>query len=219
MAEPQGRDPQQLRTHVDDLGDEQLVERVSRGGWRWLWIWPVILALALWWAGFGWGGTGGWWWGRVASHNKRIPAPPGSVTTETLANAGAHQVIDRNPLTGSYGRQKMIGPGVPILTAQDKKAFVGKRFAANDIPVQQKINGRAMWIGEKQPILAIVTGHGKDSAKNVVHGKVVDAIGKVEKAPPEQQARREWNLSNKEVSRLENQGAYIEVSQLTVPSQ
>ena len=222
MAEPQGRDPKQVRSHVDDIGDEREVERISRGGWRWWWIWPVVLALAFWWAGWGWGGTGGWWWGRVNSQNTRIPAKPGSVTTETLANAGAQQTIDRKPLTNSYGRgpaQAMTGPGVPVLTAQDKKTFVGQQFAASDVPVQQKVNDRAMWIGEKQPMLAVVIGQDKDTANKLVHGQVVDATGKVEKAPSEAQAKREWNLSDKDASHLEHEGAYIEVSQLTVPPQ
>ncbi len=222
MTELQGPDPRQTRTHLDDIGDERQVERVSRGGWRWWWIWPVVLAVVFWWAGWGWGGTGGWWWGRVAAHNTRIPAPAGSATTETLANAGAKQPIDRQPLTNSYGRgpaQPMTGPGVQVLQAQNKQAFVGKQFAASDVPVQKKVNGRAMWIGEKQPMLAVVSGPSKNAANNVVHGKIVDARGKVEKAPPEAQAKREWNLSNKDAAQLEKEGAYIEVSQLTVPPQ
>jgi hypothetical protein len=41
----------------------------------------------------------------------------------------------------------------------------------------------------------------------------------VKKAPSEAQAKRAWDLSDQDASRLEHEGAYIEVSQLTVPQQ
>ena len=205
-------DPRILRT-PDDLGEEEEIERVSRGNWRWWWIWPVIIALGFWWAGWGWGSTGGWWFGRMHSQNTAIPAPVGSRTTETLANAGAKQPPTNATLGGSP--QKMVGPGVPVLAAQDKKAYIGKQFAANEIPVQQKVSSNALWIGENKPMLAVVSGSGHDSAKGVDQGVLVDAIGTVKKAPPKAEAKRQWALSDDDASRLENQGAYIEVSQLT----
>jgi hypothetical protein len=223
MALPQRRDPDEWRNGpqalLHDLGDHRTVERVSRGGWRWWWIWPVVIALAFWWAGWGWGGNGAWWWGRVNSHNTRIPAHD-AATTETLANAGANQPIDGQPLTNSLGRgpaQTMAGPGVAILTAPSKQAFIGEKFAANDIPVQQKVDDHVMWIGEKQPMLAVLSGASAASANEVVHGAVVDAIGIVKKAPPAAQAKREWGLNNQQASRLEHDGAYIQISHLTVP--
>jgi hypothetical protein len=222
MALPQKRDPYEAGNRLNDIGDQRAVERVSRGGWRWWWIWPVVIAVILWWAGWGWGGTGGWWWGRAGTHNTRIPAPAGSTTTETLANAGAKQPIDRQPITNNYAHgpaQSMVGPGVAILTAQDKQSYIGKSFAANDIPIEQKVNDHAMWIGEKTPMLAVVSGGAAGAASKIVHGMVVDAQGTVEKAPSESQARREWGLNNAEASRLEQEGAYIQVSHLTVPPQ
>lgn len=221
MALPEKRNRTELPNALNDLGDQRSVERVTRGGWRWWWIWPAVLAVALWWAGWGWGGTGGWWWGRMSTHNTRIPAH-GAATTETIANAGAQQTIDREPLTNSLGRgpaQTMTGPGVTILKAHNKQAFVGKQFAANDIPVQQKLNDHAMWIGEKQPMLAVVNRASHGVAARVVHGAVVDAKGTVEKAPPAAQAEREWGLNHAQATRLERDGAYLDVSELTMPPQ
>jgi hypothetical protein len=217
MAIPNRRD-QNPPTHVGDIGDERVVENVSRGGWRWWFIWPVVIALVLWWAGWGWGGSGGWWWG-ARSHNTAIPAPAGARTTETLANAGADQPLtNAGAAAGSAGHTlNATGPGVPVLTAADKRGFIGRSFDANGVPVLQKLNDRAMWIGGTQPTLAVVTNNG--AANNVGPGKNVDAKGTVKKAPPQAQAMSEWGLNKQGASRLENEGAYIEISQLTVPQQ
>lgn len=210
-------DPKGPPTHVDDLGDERRVERVSRGGWRWWWIWPVIIALILWWAGWGWWGTGGWWFGNTA-HNTRIPAPAGSRTTETLANAGAKQPLtNAGAAAGGAKQQMMTGPDVQVLTATNKKAFIGQPFDADNVPVQQKLNNRAMWIGGDAPILAVVSGSGVPGTVN--QGELVDAKGTVRKAPSKTEAEHAWALSKQDASRLEHEGAYIEVSQLTAPQQ
>lgn len=212
MALPERRAPEQPRTHLADLGDQRSVEKVSRGGWRWWWIWPVIIALAVWWAGWGWGGTGGWWWGRQQS--PVIQAPPGAKTTETLANAGAAQPA-ANTLGG--GPQPMSGDGLQIITSEDKQNFLGQKLAANDIPVHHIVNDHVLWIGEKYPMLAVVTGHGP--AQGLGPGKLVDAIGKVEKAPSETRAKHEWKLDSADAARLEKEGAYLNVSQMSLPPQ
>jgi hypothetical protein len=213
MAVPGRDDPNLPKTRIDDLGDQQIVERVTRGGWRWWWIWPVIIALVVWWAGWGWGGSGGWWWGRAHAHNTAIPAPPGSQTTETLANAGAKQPVV-NPPGGPEELPHMSGPGVKILNAENKHAFIGKQFEADEVPVREKLSNNAMWIGLNDPMLAVVTDKG--ASKSAEQAKIVDARGRVEKAPPAARAKREWNLSDQDASRLEKEGAYIQVSQLTV---
>src|SRR6185312_2411970 len=49
------------------LGDRDRVEREvgARVGYGWIWIWiAIIIILVIWFGGFGWGGYGGWWWGR-----------------------------------------------------------------------------------------------------------------------------------------------------------
>lgn len=216
MAVPDRRDPNETRAPLSDLGDQREVENVSRGGWRWWWVFPVIVALAIWWAGWGWGGTGGWWWGNPNRTAATIQPKNNARTTETLANAGAHQ-----PLAHAVGTQKqpMSGPGVQILKAPDKQAYVGKKFAASDVPVQQKVNDRTLWIGEGNPMLAVVTGQERGAANQLTSGAIVDAQGTVEKAPPESQAKSEWNLSDQDAARLEHEGVYIQISELYLPQQ
>ena len=217
MALPERRDVNQPPTHVNDLGDQKVVEQVSRGGWRWWWVWPVIVALVIWWAGWGWGGTGGWWFGRTHSQNTAIPAPAGSTTTQTLANAGAKQPQTSVSADAGSPETAMTGPGVQILTAANKQAFIGQSFSADRVPVNQKVSKHAMWIGGDHPMLAVVPGNGNDKAVDT--GKIVDAAGTVKKAPPAPQAKREWSLSNQDASRLEQEGAYIELSQVNIPPQ
>jgi hypothetical protein len=226
MALPENRNPNVPPTHVNDLGDERIVERQSRGGWRWRWIWPVIVGLAVWWAGWGWGSTGGWWFGRTqASQNTAIPAPPGSRTTETLANAGAQQ-----PLTnagadarGARPQEQMVGPGVQILDAANKKNYVGRQFEASYVPVQEEPSNRTAWIGANHTMLAVLPPNASENGNanngSITPGELVDAKGTVKKAPSASQARREWALSGQDASRLEKEGAYVQLSKLTIPKQ
>lgn len=222
MPTPENRNLNTPPVHVNDLGDEREVERATRGGWRWWWIWPIVAALVLWWAGWGWGGTGGWWWGRINSRNTAISAPPGARTTETIANAGAQQPVTNAGADagGARPQEQMIGPGTQILAARNKRAYIGKEFLANYVPVQQKASDHAVWIGADNTMLAVVPRNSSNGAvDSAAPGKLVDAKGTVEKAPSVAQAKREWSLSDQDASRLEHEGAYIQVSRLTVPQQ
>jgi hypothetical protein len=204
---------------LNDIGNEREIEAARTSGWRWYWVWPVIivLVLAVWWAGWGWGRTGAWWWGHNNSGTLTVPAPADSRTTETLANAGAQQDLPAGS-TGSQS-QKMTGAGVEVLTSQNKQPYIGKEIALNSVPVQQKVSSRAVWIGTGNPMLAVVKGTGSSSQEGVEQGQIVNAKGVVEKAPPKNQAKHEWALSDSDASRLEQEGAYIEVSQLSIPPQ
>lgn len=218
MALPERRNPDAPRIHVDDIGDEQEVERSSRGGWRWWWIWAVVAGLVIWWATWGWDGSGGY----MRSHNNSQPVAqvPGTTVT-THANLGTNSTTQGTSTasqTNSTNAQE-AGQGVQILTAQDKKTYIGKHFEATNVPVQEKVNDHAMWIGAaNQPMLAVVSKTGNDAAGiDANSGSMVNATGTVEKAPSEAQAKREWSLSNEDAQRLEKEGAYIQVSQLTAP--
>lgn len=221
MAIPERRNLNEEPISAKDLSGERM-ERASRSGWRWLWVIPVVVAVALWWVGWGWGGTGGWWWGRQHSQNTAIPAPKGSRTTETLANAGAEQPLTSAGADAGGAKLHMTGPGVQMLTQAHKQEFIGDRFQASDVPVQKKVNAHAMWIGEGNPMLAIVTNtdnRTETDAKDASQGKSVNAAGVIKAAPSATQAKQEWKLSDQDASRLEQQGAYIQVSQLTLPQQ
>lgn len=182
----------------------------------------MVVALAFWWAGWGWGGTGGWWFGRTGHQNTSIPAPAGPLTTETAANAGAKQPLTSAGAAAGGPESQVAAPGEQVLGSDDKRAFIGKHFEAHDVRVQQKVNDRAMWIGESNGMLAVVSPRAAANnvaANQIAPGNTVDAQGTVVKAPPGSVAKREWALSAQDTSRLEKEGAYIEVSQLTVPQQ
>jgi len=192
MAGLESRGPNLPRTHVNDIGDQNVVERQSRGGWRWWWIWGVIALLIVGWAYWGTGGRG---WVHGAQHTQSANAIGPSV--------------------------HVPGPGVQILKAQDKRSFIGKEFTVKDVPVQQKVNDRAIWIGSsnEKPMLAVVNADVIGSNRKVDLGTVINATGIVEKAPPEAQAKAEWNLPEQDAQQLEKEGAYVQLSQLAFPEQ
>ena len=192
MAEPEYRGPNGPRTHIDDIGDEKTIERQSRGGWRWWWIWAVVALLIVGWAYWGTGGRG---WVRGNHHSQSANATGPSV--------------------------HVSGPGVQVLKAQDKRTFIGKEFSAKDVPVQQKVNDRAIWIGSSNqtPILAVVNAGVIGTNQKVDLGTVINATGIVQKAPSESQAKAEWALPDKDAQELEKEGAYVQVSQLAFPQQ
>ena len=198
----------------DSIDETAVDQPVVRSSTRWRWsIWPVVTVLALWWLGWGWGGTGGWLWGPQAS-NSAAPGPAAYQTSETAAETGVKQSPSEPP--GQTGRN-MNGPGAQVLAARNKQAFIGKPVAANDVPVQQRVSSRAVWIGGDQPMLAVVSGTGSSTDQRVEDGKVIDVQGVVQQAPIKVEAKKSWAITDSDASRLEHEGAYIQVSQLSVP--
>jgi hypothetical protein len=201
MAEPGRRDRKGIESELDDLGNLKEVERI-RGGWRWWWAWALVAGLVFWWAGWGWGTSGGFLWG--------------TRNTPTSANLPVNPAIG----TGGAPLPQASGPGVQVLNANNKQAYVGKPFRVDDVQVQNKVNDQTLWIGTKTgpPMLAVLQKTRNSVAgKNITQGKLVDATGTVEKAPPRDQAIRQWALTDEGASRLEQQGAYVLVSRLTMP--
>jgi len=78
------------------------------------------------------------------------------------------------------------------------------------------VNSKVMWIGEGNPMLAVVEGVGSGAANDVSQGKNVNADGLVEQAPPANEAKQAWAISDDDASKLEKQGAFIEISELTL---
>ena len=66
-------------------------------------------------------------------------------------------------------------------------------------------------------MLAVVNGTPSAAERNAAPGQNVSATGLVKQAPPPDQAKQRWALSDEDMARLEQQGAYIELSQLTIP--
>lgn len=197
----------------DPLRDNRRVERddIGRGagaGWVWIWVWIVIIIiLVVWFGGWGWGGYGGWWWG---NRNIRVVQPlNGNGNNAGAINNGA----------GNNGANALpTGSGVAVLNATDKQPFVGKPFEVNRIPVQNEVNDHVLWVGENNstPMLVVLTGADNNAANaNISQGTLVNITGTVQKAPPKDQAKNNWKLGDDDVNRLEQEGAYIQATQVT----
>jgi hypothetical protein len=225
MASPQRPDPNESRRDYEDLERARMTRRSAAGaGFAWWWVfWIVIIGLAIWWAGWGWGGSGGWWWGgraRTAPAYKSATAAPGTSGAVGTANgtAGTNNGTGGTAATGYGANQAAItGPGLNALTATNKRQYVGEHFQVNDVPVQTKVNNHVLWIGANNstPMLLVLAGNGNSAANaDIGQGNRIDVTGTVQKAPPSARAKSEWSLSSGDVAKLERQGAYIEATQV-----
>lgn len=194
------------------LGDRSKVEREVGGGMRWGWIWVlivIIITLVIWFGGFGWGTSGGWWATRSAP--RLAPAP----------NANLQQ----SPAPVTPGQQTngaaLNGDGVQILTSPHKSALVGQPFDIRNVPVVEKDGNHALWIGANsvEPMLVVLVGADAANADAAAaQGSRVDVTGTVERAPSAENARRQWQLNAEGAKRLEQEGAYVQAT-IARPSQ
>jgi hypothetical protein len=187
MASPQ-REPQ---PHFEP---ELKTSRPPRTGtekavfaWWWILLTAVVI-FALAWAIWGWSGTGGWW---------------SAGRAKTKPQASTSQLV-----------QPVIqGMGVEILTALDRKPFVGRNFQVTTVPVISKVSDQAVWIGTKTaPPMLLILNANNPAGPSIVAGSLLDVNGTIEKAPSAAQARHEWHLPGDAVSQLEKQGAYIQAT-------
>lgn len=192
-ASPQNPDPRN-RDNVHPIGEPRRVDREVGGGvrfgWAWIWVWLLILAFIIaivWFGGWGWAGHGGWWW---SNHNARVIQQP-------VANVN--------------------GSGVAVLNATNKQPFIGSSFTVRSVPVQTVINDHAVWIGENDgaSMLVVLTGANNTVTNaNIAQGDRINVVGTVQKAPAAAQAARQWSLTNDDANRLEQQGAYIQATEV-----
>lgn len=189
------------------LGDRDRVEREvgARVGYGWIWIWiAIIIILVIWFGGFGWGGYGGWWWG---------DRPQTAVVSPNAANGNNAGLATQGQSTnGALG-----GAGVQILTSTNKQAFIGKPFSILEVPVQQTNGNQAFWIGANNipPMLVVLEGNNNTTTNaDIQQGSRVNVTGKVARAPSAADAKRMWKLSDDDANRLEQQGAYVQASQV-----
>lgn len=195
------------------LGDREKVARETgaRVGFGWIWIWIVIIIiLVIWFGGFGWGGYGGWWWGSRA-HTAVLPH------NETGG-------IRNSAQPAPAGNQAALGgPGVQILTAPNKQPFVDQAFDIRNVPVLQTDKGQAFWIGanNNEAMLVVPTENQNNAANaNIQQGQRVNVTGTVARAPSASDAKHMWALSDDDAGRLEQQGVYIQATQVqTEPAQ
>jgi hypothetical protein len=170
-----------------------------RGGGRFAWwgvFWLILIGLVIWWAGWGWGASGGWWWGQGA-RNRMAAEAQGSAAEAASA--------------------KTSGTGVEVLNAPNKRDFIGRPFQVNDVLVQGTANGKTLWIESNgsSPILTILKGPGNNVGDAIRAGELVNVTGTVEKAPPAAEAKSQWQLSQEDLNRLEEEGVYIQAMEVT----
>lgn len=195
------------------LGDRDRVEREVGAGVRygWIWIWiAIIIILVIWFGGFGWGGYGGWWWG---NRPQRALVQPNPANGQNAGLATNGQPGGNNMALG--------GAGVQILTAANKQAFVGKPFGIRNVPVQDtnSNNKRVFWIGANNipPMLVVLEGNNDTTTNtNIQQGERVNVSGTVARAPSAADAKNMWKLSDDQAKRLEQQGAYIQATEVEV---
>jgi len=188
------------------LGDRDRVEREvgARVGYGWIWILIAIIILVIWFGGFGWGGYGGWWWG-----SRPHAAVVGTAPNSSLPNNG------QPAPAGSPAA--VTGSGAQILTAANKQPFVSQPFVIKNVPVQKTANDHAFWIGanNNDTMLMVLTGNQSNAGNsNVQNGVRVNISGTVERAPSAQQAKRMWSLSDDDAKKLEQQGVFVQATQV-----
>lgn len=231
---PQNQNPEPPLPDLRNLGDQKQVDK-TRGGWLWWWILPVVAALAFWWAAWGWGNTGGYWWGPRTSHldnpangaiensdmKNGLGSANGAVANNNVRSNSPNSPTPATPSAVVQTGPPPSGPGIKVLDAVNKLAFIGKPFQADNVPVERKVNDRALWIATSSnpPMLAVVSGspNTNPSSAPVRPGSAVDASGTIEAAPSATQAKQQWDLTDADVARMEKEGVYIQVSRLTLP--
>lgn len=182
MATPDRRDENGQRREIEDLEPRPGWHRRG-GGLAWWWVWILLIGIAFFWfAGWGWGPYGGWWWGQP-------------------------EVRMQPQVTGS---------GVGVLDSNNRIAYVGKSFDLRNATVERQVNERVFWIGKANalPMLLVVTGNANSNMTQspISAGDLIAARGTVQKAPPEMQAKQEWNLTDEGAHRLEHQQAYLQTA-------
>jgi hypothetical protein len=160
MALPQRRDPNEERRIQEQ--ERRRIETdpgVTGGGFGWWWLWLLIIIAIIWFAGWGWGGYGGWWWGRRAPATGVYAPVNGSGANGTATNANGN---------GANGAAAAIptGEGVAILNATNKSQFIGQKVDIRDVRVNNKINDHALWIGNNNSNGNGNAGNGNGNAGN-----------------------------------------------------
>lgn len=141
----------------NEIENRPIQLRTARAGFPWMWVWVVLIIAAFWFAGWGFGGYGGWWWGgrhggvvgsmRMSAHNGYGDGSAPTAGTNTPATYGA-------PANGAVGTNAaathITGSGLEVLQSTNKKPYVGKTFQLANVPVVKQVNGHVFWVGRNE---------------------------------------------------------------------
>ena len=178
-------DPNQKRYNVErrEIKDLQRRGWYGRGGgWVGWWIVVIIILVAFfWYAGWGWGGYGGWWSGSRTQRTVSIPV--------TGSGAAILNATDSN-------RVSFVGKQFTLRNARVERVVTGTVFWVGN--------------GTQRPMLMVVAANGATPEPSIHVGDLVGASGMVEKAPAPQQAKQQWNLDQTGMAQLERQQAYLQ---------
>lgn len=222
MASPQQRpdpnwerraEPNRRGADLREVDRRELRSRGSGAAWfAWWWIWLAVILCAVWFAGWGWGGYGGWWWGNRGAAYSAYPAGTAAGAAGSAAGTGMAAA------SGATANMNMVtGPSVAVLSAIDKRGYIGKPFQVNDAVVTKVVNDRVLWIGQSNyrgngaSMLVVLQGAAN---AHVSEGDLVNVTGTVHQAPAGAQARNTWKLTSNGQKRLEQEGAYVAARQV-----
>lgn len=102
-----------------------------------------------------------------------------------------------------------------MLNSDNKGSFVGQHFEAYALPVQNKIGNDALRVGTSSGASMLVVMPNGLTTGNIRDGSHLDIGGTVDKPPAADKAEHQWSLNTAEAQRLEEDGAYVQATQVT----
>lgn len=198
-------------------------------GWLWVWLFIIIVA-AFWFAGWGWGGHGGWWWGKKPAVALVNPNPQLTGSGIAIIDAPDKKVYVGQPFdlnnvpvqkkvssTAIWIGTRSSGPMLVVFggnAAADNSGTKGEQNNTKSESAHNNANQSSAGTNENTNAPS-ATGTATNTAASLTEGDRLNLSGTVEKAPSANEAKQQWGLSDSGAQRLERQGAYIQVAQVS----
>lgn len=128
MATPDRRDENEQRCEIEDLEPRPGWYRRG-GGLAWWWVWILLIGIAyFWFAGWGWGPYGGWWWGQP------------EVRMQPQVTGSGVGVLDSNNRVAYVGKSFALRNATVERQVNERVFWIGK---ANASPMLLVVTGNA----------------------------------------------------------------------------
>jgi hypothetical protein len=191
----------------------------------------LVVAAAIWYAGWG-AGTGGGFLGHRHRAAKSEQGNAGPVATDGMNSTGdtianpheASPTTNLNREQDNKGQQGLIGVaqgnGGQIMNAPNKQQYIGQHFQVNGVRIEQTAgNDDAFWVTLPQsggpPLLVVLRSGENDSAqKRPTKGDLVDVSGTVEDARNVRQIVKQFSLHPGDEHRLQQEGIYVQADKV-----